>query len=192
MTVPDIAFNSCQANWLVAFMEIYTLKLCTWLNWRWLYIMAWYGAVNQSAKHCVTKYYILLNNFLHIQKAATRKNERSPNLEFNASTLAASFCSYEWFSKSNFLTVDIRQYESSYMLTKHAVDYQWIDKAKESESESESEAESESESESESLYSVLLQTQDTSAKTYLVAVAEATVVYQDNPGTTFLRLMRWL
>ena len=32
----------------------------------------------------------------------------------------------------------------------------------------------ESESESESLYSILLQTHDTSAKTYLVAVAEAT------------------
>ena len=32
----------------------------------------------------------------------------------------------------------------------------------------------ESESESESFYSVLLQTQETSAKTYLVAVAEAT------------------
>ena len=34
--------------------------------------------------------------------------------------------------------------------------------------------ERESESESESFYSVLLQTQETSAKTYLVAVAEAT------------------
>ena len=33
---------------------------------------------------------------------------------------------------------------------------------------------SESESESESFYSVILQTQETSAKTYMVAVAEAT------------------
>ena len=38
-------------------------------------------------------------------------------------------------------------------------------------------SESESESESESFYSVLLQTQETSAKTYLVAVAEATWKY---------------